>query len=81
MSRNTPWKVCARAASPRIAKDSQTTSPKATPMLNATAPFGPRPRTRATMAAMPGPGEAAAMKRAEEKSRRPAGSMIFNRSE
>jgi hypothetical protein len=38
---------------------------------------GPRPRTRATMAAMPGPGEAAAMKRAEEKSRRPARSMVL----
>ena len=68
MTRNTSWKAWARAARPRIAKVSQTTSPKATPVLKATAPLVPRPRTRATMAAMPGPGDAAAMKSGVEKS-------------
>jgi hypothetical protein len=44
-------------------------------MLKGMVSFRPRPSTRATMAAIPGPGEAAAMKRAEENRRRPAGSM------
>ncbi len=44
--------------------------------VKATAPSVPRPSTRATMAAMPGPGEAAAIKRAVEKTTRPARSMV-----
>ncbi len=60
MTRKTSWKVCATTARPRIATASQTRSPRTRPAANTDAPCGPRPITRATNAAMPGPGEAAA---------------------
>src|SRR5262245_16539171 len=60
MTRKTSWNVCATTASPRIATASQTRSPRMRPPAKATAPSGPRPITRATSAAIPGPGDAAA---------------------
>ena len=69
MTRKTPWKVCATTARPRTANVSHTTSPSATPAVKAMAPFMPPPSTRATMAAMPGPGEAAATNSAPVKTR------------
>src|SRR5262245_20078694 len=63
------------AARPSTAIVSHTTSPTASPAVKAAAPFRPRPSTRATMAAMPGPGEAAATNRVAAKISRAAGSM------
>lgn len=50
----------ASTARPPIARVGQTMSPSARPTPNATAPRAPPPSTRATIAAMPGPGDAAA---------------------
>src|SRR5581483_9440597 len=63
-----------------MAMVSHTTSPNATPAVNATAPRMPRPSTRATMAAMPDPGEAAATTSAPANTRREVGSIISSSS-
>src|SRR3954462_13733670 len=60
MTRKTSWKVCATTARPRIATASNTRSPRMRPAATAPAPRAPLPTTRATRAATPGPGDAAA---------------------
>src|SRR6202044_2081754 len=52
----------ATTASPAAATDSQTRSPTTKPAMKGATPFRPWPRTRATSAAMPGPGVATATK-------------------
>src|SRR3954447_19679595 len=78
MTRKTCAKAWATTARPRIATVNQTRSPIMNPAEYATAPCAPRPITRATIAMMPGPGEAAATSSAEAKTMSAVRSMVAN---
>ena len=69
-TRNRPWNVCATTASPVTATVSHKTSPSHMAARNGSTSRRPLVSTRATRAAMLGPGEPAATSRARAKTTR-----------
>src|SRR5262249_15606308 len=75
MTMKSAWKACATTARPSTATASQTRSPRIRPAAKGTARAGPVAITRATSAATPGPGEAAATSKVAANSNRAADSI------
>src|SRR3546814_19219853 len=69
MTVNSRWRLSATAARPQTANDSQIASPIHMAAMKGSTPRQPAVTTRATRAAMLGPGEPAALSRAPAKRR------------